>query len=491
MNDAAELEQALAGFAGAESVEVYDCGKRLPPLTRFRHELRKENGKLLLHLWSEEGNLVRRVLRLVERTEDSVVLEVARFGQIKPGRLEIALSRSRGTGLNRQKYRAHFGRFLEGQFPDETVESLTSARDLERSLSGSYVRGVMCRGTRAWAAMGVSSSETKETQDGILSFGLLWLDWNRAHPGKRSWIGLRLFVPKGAGATTAHRMRALGPSAKVELYEVDEVNQRALRLDPSDAGNLDTWLTPRRETELALDAARGVVRPIREMAPGSIDVVVPPGTTDVALRFHGLEFARWHDGRLEFGLEDERRQTLVSGNWKALERLVRRLRRWRDPETEDAKHILYRSQPERWLESLILQDPSRLDAGLHTSHLYSQVPAFSAGDRGVLDLLGIRLDGRLVVIELKAAEDIHLVLQAADYWLRVRAHQQRREFQEHGYFRGVESRDKAPLLYLVAPGFRFHPATEVILRYLSSEIEVARIGLNENWRKGMQVVFRQ
>ncbi|MGH9861655.1 MAG: hypothetical protein ACRD5F_16670, partial [Candidatus Acidiferrales bacterium] len=89
-----------------------------------------------------------------------------------------------------------------------------------------------------------------------------------------------------------------------------------------------------------------------------------------------------------------------------------------------------------------------------------------------------------------ASEDIHLVLQAADYWLRVRAHHQRGEFAQYGYFRGVELQDRPPVLCLIAPGFRFHPSTEVILRYLSPEIEVQRIGLNEGWRQGIQVVFR-
>lgn len=492
MNGQSQLEQALAALAGAESVEVYDCGKRIPLLTGFRHELREQSGKLLLHMWSEEGTLVRRVLRLVEQTDESIVLEVVRFGQSKPGRLEILRpTRAQRARPSRQPFRVRFGRLLESQFPDEKAEALTAARDLERSFSGAYVRGVTYRGTRAWAVMGVSSAETRETQDGILTYGLLWLDWNRTHPGQRSWSGLRLFVPKGSGATTAHRMRALSSAVKVELYEVDEVNWRAAQMDPADAGNLDTRLTPRKEMERALDAARGAVRSIREMAPESIDVVVPPGTGDVAVRFRGLEFARWRSGRLEFGLEETERQTLASGNWKALERLVKRLRRWRAAESEDTQHILYRAQPERWLESLILQEPARLDARLTSGHLYSQVPAFSAGDRGVLDLLGIRRDGRLVVIELKAAEDIHLALQAADYWLRVRAHQQRGEFQKHGYFSGVQWQDQAPELCLVAPGFRFHPATEVVLRYLSPEIEVMRVGLNENWRAGIQVIFRQ
>lgn len=492
MNDISHAREALAELANAPSVEVYDGGKRLPFLTGFRLELRERSGKLLLHLWSEEGTLVRRVLRLVERTEESVVLEVARFGQTKPGRLEILRpSRAQAARPSRQQFRLRLGRLLESQFPDEKVESLTATRDLERSFSGSYVRCITVRNARAWAVMGVSSAEARDTQDGILTYGLLWLDWNRTHPGKQSWAGLRLFVPMGSARATAYRMRALSPAVKVELYEVDEVNWRATQVDPADAGNLDTRLTAHKDSQRAMDAAQGAIRSVRELAPEAIDAIVPPGTSDVAVRFHGLEFARWRHGRLEFGLEEEKHQTLASGNWKALERLVKRLRRWRAADSEDNKHTLYRAQPERWLESMVLREPARLDARLDHNHLYSQVPAFSASDRGVLDLLGIRLDGRLVVIELKASEDIHLALQAADYWLRVRTHQQRGEFQPHGYFAGAQWQEKPPELWLVAPGFRFHPATEVILRYLSPEIEVTRVGLNENWRAGIQVIYRQ
>jgi hypothetical protein len=49
------------------------------------------------------------------------------------------------------------------------------------------------------------------------------------------------------------------------------------------------------------------------------------------------------------------------------------------------------------------------------------VPALSVGDRGLLDLLTLDRNGRLTVIELKADEDLHLPLQALDYWIRVRA----------------------------------------------------------------------
>ncbi|MGA9887957.1 MAG: hypothetical protein WBQ31_10715, partial [Candidatus Acidiferrales bacterium] len=154
-------------------------------------------------------------------------------------------------------------------------------------------------------------------------------------------------------------------------------------------------------------------------------------------------------------------------------------------------HYLYRAAPERWLESIVLEDPVSLDAQLDPEHFYSQVPALAAGDRGVLDLLGITRKGRPVVIELKASEDIQLPVQAVDYWLRVRRHQREGDFQEYGYFAGVQIDPRPPLVWLVAPGLRFHSATDTLLKYLSPEIQVTRIGLSEDWRRGLKIVFRQ
>ena len=90
------------------------------------------------------------------------------------------------------------------------------------------------------------------------------------------------------------------------------------------------------------------------------------------------------------------------------------------------------------------------------------MPAFSSSDRGIIDLLGVTRDGRLVVLELKASEDIHLVMQAVDYWLRVRWHQNQDDFRRYGYFPDVPLLAKPPLLFLVAPGFRFHPSTDIV-----------------------------
>jgi len=65
------------------------------------------------------------------------------------------------------------------------------------------------------------------------------------------------------------------------------------------------------------------------------------------------------------------------------------------------------------------------------------------------------------------------------------------EFQRHGYFGGLRLSPEAPRLYLVAPALRIHPATEVVLRYLSPRVEWTLIGLDERWRAKVKAVWRK
>ena len=59
------------------------------------------------------------------------------------------------------------------------------------------------------------------------------------------------------------------------------------------------------------------------------------------------------------------------------------------------------------------------------------------------------------MIELKASEDVHLPLQALDYWMRVKWHLDRGEFTRRGYFPGSELPNQPPRLLLVSPGAGF------------------------------------
>jgi hypothetical protein len=498
MNDWAELGRVLDAMAATGKGEVREDGEWLAELAGLRCELHSKGNTPLVHLWSGERNLTRRVLRIREQSEERIVLEIQRFGRAKPGRLEFLRTDSRRPvgRITREQFRARLRRFLAERFPDATIESLTAAPDLEHSFSGLYVRGRMREGSRAWALLAVSPGENAATIEGILTFGILWLDWARQHAERQAIEGLRLFVPAGTSRRICQRSQALSSAARTEIFEFRETGAWMQHMDPADSGNLESRLTPRHEAESALWEARDAIGRIHALAlhmpsaGNEIGLRLAPGTDEVALCFRGLEFARWSRSGIFFGLGDSR-EKFSDATESALDRLMRQLDLYRSSLASETNHRLYRAAPERWIETLVLQDPTRLDAQLDSRHLYSQVPALAAGDRGVLDLLGVTRRGRLVVIELKASEDIQMPMQAVDYWLRVRRHQRDGDFERYGYFAGMELDPKPPLVWLVAPGLRFHSATETLLKYLSPEIHVTRIGLNENWRRGMKVLFRQ
>ena len=132
-----------------------------------------------------------------------------------------------------------------------------------------------------------------------------------------------------------------------------------------------------------------------------------------------------------------------------------------------------------------------LDERLEALPAYSQMPAFSAADRAMIDVLAATRSGRLAVVELKTSEDIHLPLQGVDYWSRVAWHHSRGEFQRFGYFAGRELSAEQPQLILVAPALHIHPATDTLLRYISPRIDWTLIGIDERWREQVKVMFRK
>jgi hypothetical protein len=105
-----------------------------------------------------------------------------------------------------------------------------------------------------------------------------------------------------------------------------------------------------------------------------------------------------------------------------------------------------------------------------------------------VDLLALRRDGRLVVIELKVSEDAALALQGADYWRRIHAHQRAGHLRRARLFDDAEVCDDPPLVYLVAPLLRFHRSFHTLACCITPEIEMYRFDLNEDWRAGVRVM---
>lgn len=486
------IETFLAANAAGEITEDGELLFELPE-TRFR--LEEAQGKLLLHLWSPEHNWVRRVLGIARESPDRLVLQVERFGRRTPGKMVVAAPRRR-VGLERErtatrrKYSAWLRRLLAREFPRATLEGLSTAADLKRSFSAVYTRARLGAGGRWWAVLGVNPGEGTGAMDALLTYALIWFDWNRRRYPERVWAGLRLFFPAGHERATANRLACLGDSPfTTELYAVDEAEFTCTRVDARDFGNLETWLAPVERAQEVLAAESSAVERICSLAPGEIERVVPAGGNELCLRYHGLEFARSRGGQVSFGV-GRQQQALRQKNFAAVAALVERLVRERSADGP-TKSPFYRMQPERWLESVVRAAPQAIDARLARERLYAQVLAVSGGERGVADLLGATRDGQLVVVELKASTDIHLPLQALDYWLRVRWHQQRSELSRAGYFPGINLKPDPPELLLVAPALQFHSTTETIVSFLAPAVRVTLVGINEDWRRQLKVVFRR
>src|SRR5882762_9556736 len=157
-----------------------------------------------------------------------VVLDVSRFGRARHAKLEFlaggAAHEDRRWG--REQFRTRLHQLLTDRFPDEIIDSLATSADLHHSISGSYTRGLMHRGSDAYAVLSAAPEEDAATIDGTLTFGLIWLDWTRERARGQSVRGLRLFLPRGTSGVTAHRLTALAAPQEIELYEYDPLYWR-------------------------------------------------------------------------------------------------------------------------------------------------------------------------------------------------------------------------------------------------------------------------
>jgi len=487
-----ELQACLKEFTADGSIEIRENGGRVAPFSGLSWEVRGAAEKPLLHLWSENYNLTRRVLAITDHSDQRLALAVERFGRAKPDRLEFIRLEYERThrDLSREAFCDSLGRLFAEQFPDESLGFLSVSPDLEHSISGNYARGLLRRGSSHFAVLAVPDGESTDSVESSLTFALLWLDRARNSNRRGAINVLRLILPKGAARHVANRVAALTPDLSIELYERDSIREILEKIDPRHAGNQDTWLVPHRESQALLDLSRSALEPIVAFSPRAVTIHPVAQSLEVLLRFRGLAFARWDNGRVFFGCPDTGEE-LKSSSLPALKNLLQQLENYRHPLATETRHALYRAQPERWLEALIREDVTRVDAALDSRFVYSQVFAHAGGEHGILDLLTVTRSGRLAILELKASEHIHLPLQAAGYWLRIRHHLEQHDFARYGYFPGIELQAAPPLVYLVAPALRFHPSTDTLFRFLSPELESTRVGLAESWRRGLRVVMRQ
>jgi hypothetical protein len=170
------------------------------------------------------------------------------------------------------------------------------------------------------------------------------------------------------------------------------------------------------------------------------------------LRVRGLEFAGLSGKDQLFGVGER-----VPARDHHLAELHSIAAQLRSPATADHEHPLYSRFPKPGSNRRSGSNSTSWIRRCSKSPVYGQVPAFAGGERGVLDVLAFDRAGRLSVLELKASADLQLPAQALNYWIHLKWHLDRGEFnlRARGYLPGTTLGHDPPRLLTVSPRWSF------------------------------------
>lgn len=403
---------------------VLEDGKVLFDLRSAKHSLSTEHGHCSLHLWNDERNVVRNIVAVTVRA-NGLRLSAKRLGHAQPRILDLVSALERRTPTTRDAARTRYQRLLERvlarNFPEWSVEGFRTSMDLERSFGPAYARGMLVRGSQAWAVIGVGEHESTAIVDGILTLGILWLHHCREQAaGRRLYQGLKVIVPRGTAALTLSRMAWLNKdAAQWELCELDPSSEDLIERDLADTGNLRTRLVHHPDATAAAERFAGAVQQVMDLVPQGDEARVEQrlrSASELAFLLHGLEFARARislapgsfartleitvgTGEAELPLtpgtcdEIHARVSELFERRRATPRIERKIavpphRRIGGPSMgpahsrlplrgrsassgmNPAQDPLYRAAPERWLESVLRHDLAPLTRSL--AHTRSQ-----------------------------------------------------------------------------------------------------------------------
>ena len=345
-------------------------------------------------------------------------------------------------------------------------------------------------GKRTAVLADVSDSLTPEI---LLSSACFWqakLAVRRKNPIETVWI-----LSEKRQAQNLQKLHALLSENWKDKIFIKEISREGAKAQSEEIRDLpkleitDLWHGKATEIKLSENTQTSeTAQKIIEFAPDEIDAVF--SRNGETLRFSGLPFARVRkvltEEQIWFGVEKSK-QILAENNFDELLQLIENLQKFRRFDAPNKQHIFYTLAPEAWLESILRKNINLLDGNLILSPLYHQFRA----ERDKIDLLALRKDGRLVVIELKVAPDREMIFQAAEYWRKIERQRRLGTLQTARLFGDLEIADAPAICYLVAPTLSFHRDFEFLASAISPEIEIFRFDLNENWREKIRILQRR
>ncbi len=333
----------------------------------------------------------------------------------------------------------------------------------------------------------VTSSVTHES---LLASTLKWLDHLSGR--RKNPINHAAIIAEKRQARSLQKLLALlnkGARANISIFEIDRKGARPVAKGLRHLKMSELWRERAGKLKLpqTVEPTKTAGK-IIEMSPEKIDLIV--SKNGETLRFFGMPFARVRAamGREKawFGAGQVRRPVTESAK-RAFRELRDELDLYRSANSPNKRHDWFRLGSEAWLESILRRNIKLLDANLILSPIYNQFR--SSNDK--IDLLAIRKDGRLVIIEIKTAPDRDLILQAADYWRKIELQRRRGILAEANLFGEMKIIDRPALIYTVAPALSFHYDFEYFARTLDPEIELWRWELHDDWRREIKVIGRE
>lgn len=468
-------------------------------LRRDEMDVSIAQGRLLLSCWTEKGSRSWRILGW-EWNGRMLLLQASRRMGAELPLIELApraaaLAVAATIRAARQIRCEKLAQLACAAQPETRIERCALSPGTRPAQPGRYARIVLVRKQTRIAVTGPIVASHPASVDAFLASSLLWFK-RTGERVKPPHLGqLWLVVSDELLKPLLYRVALLreGLRSQIRVFVVD--NDLALLRVADALERRELWkqkLAPFPSVPAATTST--LTSAIVAEAPAAIDVV--HARNGETLRYFGLPFARIRTllgtERLWFGLDSARRRLLDDSTRGEWENLLHDLRAHRSAAEVDHHHAFYRSAAEAWLESLLRRDITKLDPGLIIAPLHAQFRTARGGKLGIrpIDLLALRQDGRLVVIELKVYEDREHVLQGADYWRRVEAHRRRAHIARARLFGDLRIKDEPPLVYLVAPTLRVHPSFQTLARCLSPDIEIYRFDINEDWRAGVRVMRR-
>ena len=468
-------------------------------LRRSELDINIAQNRLILSCWTDKGTRSWRI-RGWNWTGEKLELQASRrMGAERPV-IELipraSASAIAATVRAARQVRCHqLAQLASDLLPGARIERASLSPGMRRGQPGRYARILLRLKHHRIAVTGSVAASKPSDVDEFLSSALLWFGRTSERARAPYVQQLFLLVEKDLVKPLTVRIAMLRTSLRsaIVVYELDQAWTELSQVVCPDLEEL--WKKRlARFRPVAPPAISESAQAIIARAPDAIDVLqARHGET---LRYFGLPFARVRRlmdcERVWFGIDGSRRRLLdekTEHEWAAL---LSDLREHRSALASDHRHALYRTAGEAWLESLLRRDISKLDPGLIVAPLHAQFRTARGGRLGVrpIDLLALRRDGRLVVIELKVSEDREHVLQGADYWQRVEAHRRRGHIWRARLFGERRISAESPLVYLVAPTLRVHPSFQTLARLISPNVEMYRFDINEDWRSGVRVMRR-